>query len=69
MPLPDPETLPSDISRAGKRTSRKVQQPGVFREYPGWEYSNFPIPPDYKTPGEWVFARFMYRAVPICAGG
>ena len=31
-----------------------------FREYPGWEYDDFPLPPDYKEPGEWVFARLMY---------
>ncbi len=47
----------------GKRSTRKAQQPGVFREYQGWEYDNFPVPPDYNTPAEWVFARFMYRAV------
>ncbi len=68
MPLPDPETLPNDTSLVGKRTSRKEQAPGVFREYPAWEYSNFPIPPDYDKPGEWVFARFMYRAVPTWRG-
>src|SRR5579884_1131194 len=34
------------------------QQP--FREYPGWEYNDFPLPPDYQRPGEWVFARLMY---------
>jgi hypothetical protein len=31
-----------------------------FREYPGREYSNFPIPPDYQEKTEWVFARLMY---------
>jgi len=31
-----------------------------FREYPAWEYNNFPLPPDYMVPGEWVFARMMY---------
>jgi Domain of unknown function (DUF4159) len=31
-----------------------------FRVYPAWEYNNFPIPPDWKTPGEWTFARLMY---------
>jgi hypothetical protein len=31
-----------------------------FREYPGREYSNFPIPPDYMDKAEWVFARLMY---------
>ena len=31
-----------------------------FREYPGWEYDNFPKPPDWQVPGEWTFARLMY---------
>jgi hypothetical protein len=31
-----------------------------FREYPGIEYNDFPLPPDYKVPGEFVFARLMY---------
>jgi hypothetical protein len=34
------------------------QQP--FREYPAWEYNNFPLPPDYQVKAEWVFARLMY---------
>jgi Domain of unknown function (DUF4159) len=37
-----------------------------FREYPGWEYSNFPLPSDWKVNGEWAFARLMY---PPIAGG
>ncbi|MBV8834130.1 MAG: DUF4159 domain-containing protein [Acidobacteriaceae bacterium] len=69
VPLPDPESLPEDASSVGKRTSRAQQKPGVFREYPGWEYNNFPIPPDCDVPGEWVFARFMYRAVYGWRGG
>ena len=68
VPLPDPENLPNDPSKVGLRTSRKYQTPGVFREYPGWEYNDFPIPPDANVPGEWVFARFMYRAVPTWRG-
>jgi hypothetical protein len=68
VPLPDQEALPNDASTVGKRTSRKEQTPGVFREYPGWEYENYPIPPDSDVPGEWVFARFMYRAVPTWRG-
>lgn len=68
LPLPDQESLPNDASKVGLRTSRKAQQPGKFREYPGWEYENFPIPPDYQVPGEWTFARFMYRAVPTWRG-
>src|SRR5581483_1483757 len=31
-----------------------------FREYPAWEYNNFPLPKDYTVPGEWTFARLMY---------
>jgi len=31
-----------------------------FREYPGAEYDNFPLPPDYQEKTEWVFARLMY---------
>jgi Domain of unknown function (DUF4159) len=31
-----------------------------FREYPAWEYNNFPLPSDYLVPGEWTFARMMY---------
>jgi hypothetical protein len=68
VPLPDQESLPLDVSKIGKRTSHKVQQPGTFREYAGWEYDGFPIPQDWDVPGEWVFARFMYRAVPTWRG-
>jgi hypothetical protein len=38
-----------------------VQRP--FRQYPGWEYYDFPLPSDYKQPAEWVFARLMYPSV------
>ncbi len=31
-----------------------------FREYPAWEYNDFPKAPDWQVPGEWVFARLMY---------
>jgi len=34
------------------------QQP--FREYPGVEYEQFPLPPDYRQTSEWAFARLMY---------
>jgi hypothetical protein len=63
VPLPQAELLPNDASRVGLRTNRKAQEPRPFREYPGREYRHYPIPPDYKVPGEWVFARFMYRGV------
>jgi hypothetical protein len=31
-----------------------------FREYPGMEYNNFPVPPDGLRPAEFAFARLMY---------
>ena len=31
-----------------------------FREYPGREYENFPLPPDWREKTEWAFARLMY---------
>src|SRR6202011_892535 len=31
-----------------------------FRQYPAWEYNDFPLPPDWNEKGEWVFARLMY---------
>src|ERR1700688_3605834 len=36
-----------------------------FREYPGREYTNFPIPPDWQEKAEGGFARLMY---PSAAG-
>jgi len=38
-----------------------------FREYPGFEYEDFPLPPDWNEKAEWVFARLMYP--PIGGGG
>jgi hypothetical protein len=40
-----------------------------FREYPGVEYEKFPLPDDYKEPGEWTFARLMYPPVGPYYGG
>jgi len=40
-----------------------------FREYPGVEYENYPIPKDFKEPGEWGFARLMYPPVGRYYGG
>jgi hypothetical protein len=34
--------------------------PQPWREYPGVEYNNFPIPPDSQERTEWAFARLMY---------
>ena len=35
-------------------------QPQPWREYPGVEYNDFPIPSDYQEKTEWAFARLMY---------
>lgn len=35
-----------------------------FREYPGVEYNNFPLPADWQEETEWVFARLMYPSAP-----
>ncbi|HEY7671727.1 MAG TPA: DUF4159 domain-containing protein [Gammaproteobacteria bacterium] len=35
-------------------------QPREFREYPGAEYNDYPLPTDYREPAEWTFARLMY---------
>src|SRR6266567_7605410 len=37
-----------------------------FREYPGREYEDFPLPPDFQEKTEWAFARLMY---PQYSGG
>ncbi len=36
------------------------QHEHTWREYPAFEYNNFPIPADYQEKTEWVFARLMY---------
>jgi len=36
-----------------------------FREFPGTEYNDFPLPRDYQAPAEWVFARLMYPPAPF----
>ncbi len=38
-----------------------LQRP--FREYPGVEYENFPLPADYQEKTEWAFARLMYPPI------
>jgi hypothetical protein len=40
-----------------------------FRVYPGVEYTNFPLPPDYQDKSEWVFGRLMYPPVGRYYGG
>ena len=36
-----------------------------WREYPGVEYNNFPLPDDYKVLAEWTFARLMFPGGPL----
>jgi hypothetical protein len=35
-----------------------------FREFPGIEYNNFPLPSDWREKTEWAFARLMYPSAP-----
>ena len=35
-----------------------------FREFPGREYEDFPVPPDWNEKTEWAFARLMYPTMP-----
>ena len=42
-------------------TALYAQRP--FREFPGVEYEDFPLPPDYKEQTEWAFARLMYPPI------
>ena len=35
-----------------------------FRQFPGVEYEDFPVPPDWNEKTEWVFARLMYPPKP-----
>ena len=35
-----------------------------FREYPGIEYNDFPVPPDFQERTEFVFGRLMYPPAP-----
>ena len=39
-------------------TLLSAQRP--FRQYPGSEYGDFPLPADWNAKSEWVFARLMY---------
>jgi hypothetical protein len=39
-----------------------------WREYPAFEYNDFPIPADYQEKTEWAFARLMYPNAAFGAG-
>jgi len=48
---------------AGSAPDRQnIAQP--FREYPGIEYNDFPLPSDCAEKTEWAFARLMYPSAP-----
>ena len=38
-----------------------------FREFPGTEYNDFPLPHDWQDKSEWAFARLMYPPSPLWA--
>ena len=40
----------------------QLQLPRPFREYPGYEYNNFPVPDDYMDKHEWTRARLHYSS-------
>ena len=67
---------PNQIRRAGLVSAGVLLLLGAlvaaqkpWREYPGLEYSNYPIPPDYQEQTEWAFARLMYPPVSAWRGG
>jgi hypothetical protein len=67
---------PNQIRRAGLVFAGALLLLGVlyaaqkpWREYPGLEYSNYPIPPDFQEQTEWAFARLMYPPVSAWRGG
>lgn len=41
-----------------------IHESRPFREYPAFEYNNFPLPPDYQEKTEWAFGRLMYPPIP-----
>ncbi len=45
---------------AGILFAVEQQHVHTWREFPAFEYNNFPIPPDYQEKTEWVFGRLMY---------
>ncbi len=45
---------------AGILLALDQQHARTWREFPAFEYNDFPIPPDYQEKTEWAFARLMY---------
>jgi Domain of unknown function (DUF4159) len=52
----------STFARGASAVPPGRETPRPFREYPGVEYGlgDIPLPHDYQTQAEWVFARLMY---------
>jgi len=48
------------LAAAGILFAVEQQHVRPWREYPAFEYNDFPIPPDYQEKTEWAFARLMY---------
>jgi len=48
------------LAVAGILFAVEQQHVRPWREYPAFEYNDFPIPPDYQERTEWAFARLMY---------
>src|SRR5215472_11054713 len=48
---------------AGLATWGVLQAQRPFKEYPGTEYEDFALPPDYKEKTEWTRARLRYPSV------
>lgn len=40
----------------------------AFKEYPGQEYEDFPLPPDWQKPAEWTRARLRYPSFAMLHG-
>src|SRR5438094_8989575 len=41
----------------------------IWREYPAFEYNDFPVPPDFRDKSEFVFGRLMYPNSPYSSRG
>ena len=50
--------IPSALATSILICAAFAQKP--FRQYPGFEYEDFPLPSDWRVLGEWTFARLMY---------
>src|ERR1035441_8900242 len=55
------------VAGAGAWGVLRAQRP--FREYPGSEYNDFPVPPDWSQKTEWTRARLRYPSVYASGNG